>query len=158
MLLALAVVLRVSSINLMSRKDVLTLQVLLPVAAIIVSANNPSPLVHGFFHGHYSVTPLETACVAAYLAYIYLFLQAYWMQLILAGGLALLTLTFGPSPAQMQTASLHLWNIAKQYAWKFAPKTTTDWGIASIGASFAFLAVGAGVSLRRQRPVMEGAE
>jgi len=75
--------------------------------------------------------------------------------LILIGTLSVLTAIYGPTPPQMQSAAQRGWSWSMQAVYEFIPKTSDQWGALAVSAAFAFLALGAAVSLRRQPPKLE---
>lgn len=144
---------RMAPARLMPRADVTVLRLLLPLAAIGVSLNNPEPLCLALGNaGHFLLTPERITLAAAYLTYICCFLPSYWLVMLAAGAAWVVALTYGPTLTQMQSTVRRSWNWSTQTLWDVLPKTSNQWGAAAVAASFAFLALGAAVSLRRPPP------
>jgi hypothetical protein len=155
LLLALTLVLtRLAPVRLMSRADILTLRLILPVAAVAISVSSPAQLNFALQHGQYMLTTLRIAFIAAYLTYTYCLLRRYWIPMLAGGATALAAFLFGPSPAQVATSAQDGWDWLSQATWKFVPKTLAAWGAVAIAASFAFLGLGAVVSLKRKEDPM----
>jgi hypothetical protein len=137
-----------------------SLRWVLPVAALALSFFSAPEL--GLATGrsgrlHISA-PLLTAG-GAYLAYVYLYFlpwAAYFIAAAIAAGLIVL---FGPTWTQAQiTATAELRTTTTVGRWlldtgyRLVPKTALQWGLTAVGASFAFLGIGAAVSLSQGRP------
>jgi hypothetical protein len=150
---------RMGATSLMPRLDLLMIRAILPAMAVVVSANNPAALCFSLGRSPLlSVTPERIAIVAAYLSYIYLFLIPWAFFFLTAGALALVAYIFGPTPGQIAGTASKGWNNTTALLWKLTPKTSADWGMISVAAAFAFLAIGAAVSLRRTAPPEQGGE
>jgi hypothetical protein len=113
------------------------------------------------------LTPWSLALAGAYLA-------AAWTHLpprrfavaVVAGTLAAIAYTVGPSGAQvggwfswawsmLADASRAVWSAVRGVAdllWSLVPRTPQGWGAVAVTASFALLALGARVSLKRRPP------
>ena len=156
LLLGLAIVLnRQHATARLSRQDLATLRLLLPIAAVLVSANNP--FVFSFRTGYprLVLTPLNLALAGAYLVYVYCFLRAH-AKLFLATGAAAATLyVLGPSARKVGDGLRQAWDWTSRLAERRMPKTTSDWGMVGLFASFAFLALGFWISLKK-RPEVSG--
>jgi hypothetical protein len=154
MLLALAVLVnRVAANSGPRRLDLVILRLILPLAAVMVSANNPALLSVTWNHfGHFALTPLRLAIVGAYLAVVYSFFRPYWISLLAGGVMAGVAAILGPSVEQIDNLSQEILNRCLDFAWKMIPKTLIGWGTTAIAASFAFLGLGAAVSFRQQIP------
>lgn len=153
-LLALAMVLnRAVPSALMPRKEVVVLRVLLPLAAIFVSASSPAELTVFFGrHGHLSMTTLRLTAMMAYLEFVYAFLRQYWVFFTFTGALSLLAATFGPTINQVENSAQSSWDWFTPIAWDLIPTTQNGLGAASVVAAFIFLGIGAAISLRRTIP------
>jgi hypothetical protein len=69
-----------------SRSGIVMLRVLLPLAAIFVSASSPGVLtVHCGPTGHLTMTTLRVAMIMAYLEFMYSFVREYWVFTTVAG-------------------------------------------------------------------------
>jgi hypothetical protein len=60
---------------------------------------------------------------------------------------------FGPSPDQISLAIALCYRRVLAIAWQLVPKTAFEWGFVAMGGAFAFLAMGAAVSLRKEKPL-----
>jgi hypothetical protein len=153
-LLALAMLLGFTQNSLpMPRKDVVLLQILLPIAAIIVSANCPGELTIYTGHiGHVFITTLRLTTIMAYLDLTYCFLRPYWLWSLAAGATGILAIDYGPTADQIGHWYVRLWNAFSKAVVDLVPTTPESWGTVLVAFAFIFLAVGAFVSLRRSPP------
>ena len=141
---------------LMPRKDIATLRVLLPLAAVVVSASSPSELTVFFDHsGHFTLTTLRVAMVLAYAEFIYSFIRTYWVFAAVAGAVSLLAVAFGPTLDQMSNSAQNVWYWFTPIGWKLIPTTQTGLGTLFVVCAFVFLVIGAAISLRRTAPPPE---
>jgi hypothetical protein len=154
-LLGLAMVLnRVVPTALVPRKDVMTLRVLLPIVAVMVSASSPVQLTLFWDpHGHLTLTTLRLAAIAAFLEFVYAFVRERWVFALIAGLFALLADAYGPTVQQVSNSSAAAWDgawdWAKPLAWDLIPTTAFGLGAFLVTLAFVFLGLGAAVSLRR---------
>jgi hypothetical protein len=133
----------------MPRADALLLRVLLPLAAVLVSANNPFAFEMPWRYPRLVLTPLNLAIGAAFLTYLYCFLLPH-AKLFLAVGTAIAaTYVFGPSRDQIGATAKSYWIWTTETGDKLVPRTTADWGVIGLVASFVFLGIGFWVSLRK---------
>jgi hypothetical protein len=150
-LLGLTLILnRVSPTGLMPRKDLLTLRLILPLVAVLVSANNPFDFP---IHRTYPVivlTPLNLALLAAFLVYVYCFLRPHAILFLASGAVAAVCYVLGPSRRQIGDAIQTAWDWTSTLAQRIVPKTLADWGILGLIASFALLLIGFWVSLGKR--------
>jgi hypothetical protein len=150
-LLALAMMLnRAVPEAMKSRRDIVALRVLLPLAAIFVSASSPVELT--LFHdptGHLTMTTLRLAMILAYLEFMYSFVREYWIFSSVAGFVCLLIVAYGPSADQIGNSAHGFWYWFTPIVWNLIPTTQTGYGALLVVAAFIFLALGAAVSLRR---------
>ena len=150
-LLGLTLVLdRFSPNKLLPRKDLLTLRLLLPAAAVLVSMNNPFTFGPAWSYPRVELTTFNLAVAGASLVYLYCFLMPYARIVLAAGAVAALWYVFGPTFGQVTTGVQRGWDYGVDVTDKLAPKTLADWGVIGLVASFAFLAIGFWVSLRKQ--------
>jgi hypothetical protein len=139
--------------TLIPRRDVRALRLLLPAAAVLVSMNNPFVIWRlGFSYPTVPHTPLAAAVAGAFLVYVYCFLWERAWLFLTAGGLAEVAYMFGPNREHVTTASKVTMNWTADTAERLAPRTLADWGVIGLVASFAFLAIGFWVSLRKRGP------
>jgi len=149
MLLALAFVLhRAQPSALIPRKDLAVLKFLLPIAAVLVSLGDPHPLCVGI--GSLWLTPSRLTVAAAYLTIVYFFAGAFRVHFLIAGVIAALTFIFGPSLEQTDRWATQFWTWCGDTLSRIVPKTPLQWGVTSITAAFAFLGIGAAVSLGKR--------
>jgi hypothetical protein len=142
---------RYSPTSLLPRKDLLVLRLLLPAAAVLVSANSPWRFPLDFDYPSLVLTPLNLAVAGAFLTYVYCFLLPHAALLLAAGALAAAAYAFGPSRRQVVEVVRDWWGAAAEAVRRVVPKTLADWGVVGLVASFAFLALGFWISLRKSR-------
>jgi len=156
-LLGLAMVMsRVRASRMMPQQELVALRVVLPAAAIFVSMNNPWLLCGSV--GHISITPTRLASAGAYLTYVYCFFAPYAVYFLSVGVGVLLTMVYGPTPGQSFDMADVLFERCLDMVRRMVPTTADGWGKVAIGAAFAFLGIGARVSLRKPEeapPVQE---
>jgi hypothetical protein len=160
-LLALAFVLsHARPSTLVPRKDIAVLRFLLPLAAIMVSFNDPRALCFGLGKGSaFWITPSRLSGVAAYLTYVHFYAGAYAIHFLIAGAATMLFYILGPTVDQMNQTVTRWWSWWADAAMRIVPQSAMQWGITSIAAAFAFLGLGAAVSLgKRTIPPNEGRE
>jgi hypothetical protein len=132
------------------RRDLLTIQAILPAIAVSLSLANPDSLLLTLGKRHtFTITPTELALAAAYLTYINSFARRFAGQLIIGATAAVATYIYGPSTQQITDFTSRAWNWIYT---TFLPKTAVGNGIAAIVAAFAFLGLGAILSSRRRSP------
>ena len=149
-LLGLTLVLnRYSPRSLLPRKDLLALRLVLPAAAVLVSANSRWTFPLDLAHAGLVLTPLNLAVAGAFLTYVYCFLLPHARVLLPAGAAAAALYVFGPSQRQVAEVVRAMWTASADAARRVVPKTTADWGLVGLVASFVFLALGFWISLRK---------
>jgi hypothetical protein len=150
-LLGLTLVLhRVNPTTLMPRRDLLVLRVLLPLAAVLVSLGNPFTFPVHATYPMLTFTPFNLALDAAFLTYVYCFLQPNARLFLCTWAVAKSIYIFGPSQQQMSRAFDVTWEWTTTSTQRMLPKTIADWGLLGLVGSFAFLALGFWVSLSRR--------
>ncbi len=104
LLLALAMALnRAQPTRLFSRRDIVVVRTLLPLAALFVSANTPAALTLILDHnGHLILTTLRLTLIATYLEFIYFFACSYWIPGVVVGILIALAAAYGPTLDQLE--------------------------------------------------------
>jgi hypothetical protein len=143
----------------MPRTDIGLLQVLLPIAAIIVSASCPGELtIYTGRLGHFSFTTLRLTLIAAYLEFIYSFLRPYWHWATAAGVASMLTVAYGPTPGEIVHWYNWLWNAFSEGFENVLPATPEGWGAMLVVLAFIFLGLGAVVSLGRRAPAQQAVD
>lgn len=156
LLLGFAVVLnRFSPSRLVPRKDLVLLRLLLPAAAVMVSWNSQMTFATGLRHPVLVFTPANLTIVGAFLVYVYSFLLPHAKLALAVGAAAALAHLFGPSWQQAITTVQASWTKSAAAIDPLLPKTIADWGVVGLVASFAFLAAGLCLSLRK---VTEGSQ
>ena len=136
-----------------SRRDIVVLHVLLPLAAIFISASSPTELT--LFRdptGHLTMTTLRVAMILAYLEFMYSFVREYWIFSTIAGMVCLLIVAYGPTTDQIGNSAHGFWYWFTPIIWDVIPTTQFGWGTLSVILAFIFLGMGAAVSLRRPVP------
>jgi hypothetical protein len=141
---------------LMPATDFRVLRVILPATAVLVSLNNP-PLLWVALDtaGALLITPMRLALAGAYLTYVYCLALPYAAYFLSAGAAAALGWMFGPTYDQIQQVAGRLWDWLNVAIGWLIPETAAQWGATAIAAAFAFLGVGAAVSLAKRNPPPE---
>ena len=103
----------------------------------------------------YAVTPVALTVAGAYLTYVYCFLTAWSAPLLAGGAAAALMYLLGPTPQQIAFALAAAFRRAVSMAGRLVPRTPVEWGVTAVVGAFAFLALGAAVSLRKVPPPPE---
>lgn len=128
-------------------------RVILPALAVVLSFDAPESLRLAVPWSRVALTPLVAAAGAAYVLYVFLFLPRYALRLIGGATAAVVALAVGPTPGQVVAASQQgsQWVVSAvaRAVVRVLPKTSTGWGVTAVGAAFAFLGVGAAISLRK---------
>ena len=133
--------------------DIVTLRLLLPLAAILVSASSPGELTLFFGRsGHLAMTTLRLTMVLSYLELMYSFFREYWIFSTVAGITFLLIVTYGPTTDQIGNSAHGFWYWFAPIIWDLIPTTQFGWVALSVVLAFIFLGMGAAVSLRRPIP------
>lgn len=132
------------------RNDLVLLRLLLPLAAVLVSANDPFRFPVRLGPSAVTLTPLALAVGGAYLTYVYCFLHRHARLFLATGAAAALLYVFGPSRRQTVGGLRSAWEWTSGLTERLAPRTAADWGKLGLVASFAFLALGLWVSLRKR--------
>ena len=163
-LLGLAVALgQASASRLLKRSDIALLRAGLPALALFLSFDAPyrlhfMPLGPG---SRLVVTPVLLALAGAYLVYVYLYFFRYAAYFIAGGALAMVTYAFGPTASQVATGTQNTAQWVIDLVRRVIPKTTAGWGVTAVGAAFAFLGIGAYISLKKppgaDEPIPAGA-
>jgi hypothetical protein len=160
LLLGLAVALgQATPSRVLKRHDIALLRAALPALAVFLSFDPPyalrlEPLGES---ARFAVTPVLLALAGAYVSYVYLYLYRYAGYYLAGGGLALLTYAFGPTPSQVAAGAEGTADWTLGMVRKVIPQTTAGWGATAVGAAFAFLGVGAYISLKKPPATEEGA-
>jgi hypothetical protein len=150
-LIGLALVLnRYSPNSLIPRSDLLGLRLLLPLAAVLVSTNNPFVFPIGSGYPRLTITPLNLSMAAAFVTYVYCFLLPHAALFLGVGAGIAAVYVLGPSREQVMSAGRSAGQWSAAAAHRLVPRTTAHWGVLGLVASFAFLLLGFWVSLRKR--------
>lgn len=124
---------------------ILLVRLLAPAAAIVFALNDP-PVVHGHLFGQLGAAPWLLTLAAAYVTWIYCFFRARALRMLAGGAMAAVIAAYAP-----QLYALGTWSAQRttDAALRLIPRTAMEWGLLSIGGAFAFLTLGAAVSLRK---------
>jgi hypothetical protein len=125
-------------------------QLALPVLAMLLSMTCPSALTMKI--DGVALTTLRWTAVATILVY----LEGFWLyrHLYFAWGAVtlLLAAASGADVASIQATASSFAQCIARTARRLAPRSSTDWGIIAIGASFVLLGIGALVSMLKKTP------
>ena len=118
-------------------------QLIMLIVALLGGLGGSSSL--SFHLGSVILTPVKLTLAATYATAVYLYAVRYAMRLLIAGAVVGGLATVAPTFDEMVKA------LDKTVRWlaRFLPSSRTGWGILGIIASFALLALGALVSLRK---------
>ena len=154
LLLGLTLVLnRYTPTRVLPRKDLVTLRLLLPAMAVLVSVTNPFVFDAGLNYPRLTLTTFNLALAGAFLVYVYCFLMPYARYVLVAGAATAALYVVGPTWQQIDRAVQQSWSRGTGVAERLVPKTLGEWGVVGLVASFAFLALGFWISLRKQPDV-----
>jgi hypothetical protein len=132
-----------------STRDRLVIQSLLAAAGVYLSLDNPTALCISIARsGRVYFTPTDIAIVGTYLALVYCYARRYAIAALAGGSVAGLAWLLGPTEQQLSVAASTSWSWSYAKAWSLVPKTAVSAGITAIAAAFAFLGLGALVSIR----------
>ena len=151
-LLALAVVLGGAfPAKLPNRAKLALLRAGLPVVAVLMSMDAPNVLRLAPLGGSSDmvVSPLMLSFATAYLVYIYLYFSRYAVPFLAGSALAFMAYAFGPSPSQVAAGTKQGAGWGLSLIGRLVPSTTAGWGVTAVFAAFAFLGIGAAISLRK---------
>jgi hypothetical protein len=160
LLLGLAAALgQTSPSRFLKRSDVALLRAALPALAVSLSFDAPdvlrlAPLGEA---SRFVLTPLLLSLAGAYVTYVSLYLFRHAGYFLAGGALAMLTYAFGPSPAQVASGAGSASDWVMGLVRRVVPRTTAGWGVTAVGAAFAFLGIGAYISLKKPPTTDDGA-
>lgn len=135
------------------RPEVRWLRGMMPLAAVVLTAENPPGWTASI--GGVRLTPTLLLVGAAYVTYVYCFFFRRALRLLGGATLGLVIVLFGPTWDQLWLAWLWASHRVMTAARWLGGRSAIEWGLAAMGASFGFLALGAGISLRREAPPAE---
>lgn len=131
------------------RGDVRLLRLMMPLTAIVLSAEHAPawrlPLAAGL-----ELTPTLLVMGMAYVTIVYCFFFARALKLLAAATAVVLFACFGPSWDQIVAGVEWTWDRAIVACRWLADRTAIEWGLTAMLAAFGFLALGAGVSLKKE--------
>jgi len=135
--------------------DQAALQFILPAIAVAVSFDAPDSLRLAPLGNvsRVALTPVTATLAVAYVVYVCTFLPRYALRLLAGAAASAVAFALAPSPARV-AVSAQQWSqwsidaVGRFVSW-VVPKTSTGWGLTAVGAAFAFLGLGAAVSLRK---------
>jgi hypothetical protein len=145
----LAPMLALAAFILCSRKATRTPGVLCAIAATFASASY-GPHLRMSLLGN-PLTPVHITCAVVYAVLAWTLARRAFPALIGAGAAVILATLFGPPIATMRQGLAWIVGRADQAIEIVRPKTLAHWGVVSITMSFALLALGAMLSLRRDQ-------
>jgi hypothetical protein len=138
---------------LVRRTDIKRLQIVLPLVAMSLAVHF-SPETHWRI-GRAPITPAFITGAAAYVAYVFCLFPRLALPLLSGGAAATAFALFGPTLQQLCFAIASAWHCATSTASRLLPQTAIQWGITAVGSGFAFLILGAGISLKKTPPAKE---
>jgi hypothetical protein len=132
------------------------LRATLPALAVAFSLPYPNALAFKLPAIDRALTPILLTVAAAYFTYVYAFVFRHALWYVGAGIVGISTYLFGPTASQTVTTldTARQWSLSAVR--RLIPRTAISWGIIAIIFSFAFLGVGAVLSLRKRAPRMQG--
>ncbi|HEY2589081.1 MAG TPA: hypothetical protein VGI81_25280 [Tepidisphaeraceae bacterium] len=136
-----------------SRGDIRLIRMLMPLAAVILSAEH-APAWRLPLAARFDLTPTLLVMGMAYVTIVYCFFFARALRLLVGAVAVALLVLFGPTLDQIVAGVVWTWERGMvAFRW-LADRSAIEWGLTAMGAAFAFLALGAGISLRKE-PVTE---
>jgi hypothetical protein len=131
-------------------RDARLLRMALPAMAVMASLvghDQAAPLFLLGRGGRFEITPLVLAFSGALLAYVYLFLLHLTPQILALAAVSAAIVLFGPTWGQVtsKTGDGFRWSI--DLIGRTIPRTAAGWGVVAVSAAFAFLGIGAILSL-----------
>lgn len=123
-------------------------RVMLLVGAVVTSASDPAPL-HIAVTARFFLTPFSLTAACAYLVFIYCYLRPYAAFFVSLGAMSTGAYLFGPTLQATVSFLDSAWARIIALMERLMPKTAMQWGVLAIGGAFAFLGLGAAVSLRK---------
>ncbi len=117
-------------------------------AAIGTSLWDPAPL-HVSLTSRFGLTPIALTTAAAYLVFIYCYLRPYTAFFVFVGALSAGLYLFGPTVQAIVDFISAIRTRLVLFVERMMPRTAAQWGILAMGSAFAFLGLGAAVSLRK---------
>ena len=135
--------------------DLAIARLALPALAVVLSLDEPEALrvQTGGGASRLVLTPFVATLAVAYVVYVCMYFARHALRMIGGAAAATVALAIGPSPSQVAAAGQQWSSWAAEWivslVARVIPKTSTGWGVAAVGAAFAFLGVGAAISLKK---------
>ena len=140
-----------------ARSEIRLLRIVLPAAAVVL-ALEASPNIDLNLIPRISLTAVTLTCAAAYICYVYSFFFKFATRMLVGAAGVIFVAAFGPSMDQISySVDWACQRIGDVVDW-LGRRTSIEWGLAAMAGAFAFLGLGAGISLRKSpaiEPVIE---
>ena len=133
------------------RQLAMFVRVFAPAFAIELALNDP-PAVHGHLVGQLPLAPWLLTLAAAYLTWVYCFVPHRALRWIVQGVFIAGVAAYAPQLYALAIASC---DWTRDQFIKLIPRTALEWGLVAVGGAFAFLTLGAAVSLRKEADRIE---
>ena len=147
-LLGLAVALASLQGNVMRFRKRMRAEVMLPMAAIVISAPFPTALVWGP-EDVAPMTPLRLVLLASALVYVHGFVRFRQVAFAWMSGACLLLASLGSSVSAIIDNIMIFNRTAMGLTKSLAPRRTVHWGVVSVVVSFMLLAIGMVLSMKK---------
>lgn len=131
-------------------------QLLLPVVALLMSISFPNSML--FDAAFHALSPWRCATLGMIAVYLHGFWAHGQMHFFISACLVFFAYTLGATSKLVLDNLLRAVSVGSDVASKTAPKSSTDWGVLAVIASFALLVIGAIVSLRKSSREVTAAE
>jgi hypothetical protein len=125
-------------------------RVFAPALAVVLALND-APDVHRHLIGQLTLAPWLLTLAAAYLTWVYCFAPRRALRWIARGAAAAALAAYTP---QIYALCVAGWQRGCDLAIRLIPRSALEWGVVAIGGAFAFLTLGAAVSLRKEADVI----
>jgi hypothetical protein len=150
--LGLAVALTIFDGTVLSRWALRHLQAGMAALAVGLSVQFPHSLLFGPTASiHLAASPLRLVLMGVALMCLYAVWRDHWWACAVVASLCLAGVLLGPSLAAMWSNLAGMSIASAHVARESRPRTAMEWGVATVGASFALLVLGAAVSLLKVR-------
>ena len=136
-----------------SKSDLQLLRAALPAVALLLSRAYPPQWVLSVPGSRLTLTPFTCTAAAAYAIYIYLFFRPHARYWLGAGCALFVASIFAPTPSQIAAFAGRAFTWVTDQLSKLVPKTAIQWGVTAVVAAFAFLSIGAVLSLSRKTSI-----
>jgi hypothetical protein len=147
-LLGLAVALASLQGNVMRFRKRMRAEVMLPMAAIVISAPFPTALVWGP-EDVAPITPLRLVLFTSALVYVHGLVRFRQTAFAWMSGACLLLASLGSSVSAMLDNIMIFNRTAMSFTRSLAPRRTVHWGVVSVVVAFMLLAVGMVLSMKK---------